>query len=46
MVYSHMHDLSLRYFAKRRTGSLITRVTNDTDRLWDFIKSLRFGRSA
>jgi ATP-binding cassette subfamily B protein len=37
MVYSHMHELSLRYFAKRRTGSLITRVTNDTDRLWDFI---------
>lgn len=36
-VYAHMHDLSLRYFAKRRTGSLITRVTNDTDRLWDFI---------
>ncbi|HEY8668020.1 MAG TPA: ABC transporter ATP-binding protein, partial [Tepidisphaeraceae bacterium] len=33
----HMHELSLRYFAKRRTGSLITRVTNDTDRLWDFI---------
>jgi hypothetical protein len=26
MVYAHMHDLSLRYFAKRRTGSLITRV--------------------
>lgn len=37
MVYSHMQELSLRYFAKRRTGSLITRVTNDTDRLWDFI---------
>jgi ATP-binding cassette subfamily B protein len=36
-VYAHMHDLSLRYFAKRRTGSLITRVMNDTDRLWDFI---------
>lgn len=36
-VYEHMHALSLRFFAKRRTGSLITRVTNDTDRLWDFI---------
>ena len=36
-VYAHLHDLSLRYFSKRRTGSLITRVTNDTDRLWDFI---------
>jgi ATP-binding cassette subfamily B protein len=36
-VYQHLHELSLRFFAKRRTGSLITRVTNDTDRLWDFI---------
>jgi ATP-binding cassette subfamily B protein len=36
-IYAHLQDLSLRYFAKRRTGSLITRVTNDTDRLWDFI---------
>ena len=36
-VYAHMHSLSLRFFGKRRTGSLITRVTNDTDRLWDFI---------
>lgn len=36
-VYQHLHSLSLRFFAKRRTGSLITRVTNDTDRLWDFI---------
>lgn len=36
-VYEHLHNLSLRFFAKRRTGSLITRVTNDTDRLWDFI---------
>jgi ATP-binding cassette subfamily B protein len=36
-VYEHLHSLSLRFFAKRRTGSLITRVTNDTDRLWDFV---------
>ncbi|MDB5171578.1 MAG: transporter ATP-binding protein [Phycisphaerales bacterium] len=36
-IYSHLHELSLRYFAKRRTGSLITRVTTDTDRLWEFI---------
>ncbi|MEA2710655.1 MAG: ATP-binding cassette, subfamily bacterial [Phycisphaerales bacterium] len=36
-VYEHLHGLSLRFFAKRRTGSLITRVTTDTDRLWDFI---------
>jgi ATP-binding cassette subfamily B protein len=37
MVYAHLHELSLRFFSKRRTGSLITRVTTDTDRLWDFI---------
>ena len=37
LVYAHLHELSLKYFSKRRTGSLITRVTNDTDRLWDFI---------
>jgi ATP-binding cassette subfamily B protein len=36
-IYAHLHDLSLRFFAKRRTGSLITRVTSDTDRLWDFV---------
>jgi ATP-binding cassette, subfamily B, bacterial len=36
-VYAHLNALSLRFFVKRRTGSLITRVTNDTDRLWDFI---------
>jgi ATP-binding cassette subfamily B protein len=36
-VYAHLHSLSLRFFNKRRTGSLITRVTSDTDRIWDFI---------
>lgn len=36
-IYAHLHELSLRFFAKRRTGSLITRVTSDTDRLWDFV---------
>jgi ATP-binding cassette subfamily B protein len=36
-VYAHLHGLSMRYFGKHRTGSLITRVTSDTDRLWDFI---------
>ena len=36
-VYAHLHKLSMRYFGKHRVGSLITRVTSDTDRLWDFI---------
>lgn len=36
-VYAHLHKLSMRFYAKKRSGSLITRVTSDTDRLWDFI---------
>ena len=36
-TYRHLHTLSMRYFGKHRTGSLITRVTSDTDRLWDFV---------
>ncbi|MEM6313582.1 MAG: ABC transporter transmembrane domain-containing protein, partial [Planctomycetota bacterium] len=36
-VYVHLHSLSMRYFGKHRVGSLITRVTSDTDRLWDVI---------
>jgi len=36
-VYEHMHKLSLSYFAKKQTGSLVTRVTSDSDRLWSFL---------
>jgi ATP-binding cassette subfamily B protein len=36
-VYNHMQRLSLAFFTKHPTGSLITRVSSDTDRLWDFI---------
>jgi ATP-binding cassette subfamily B protein len=36
-IYSHMQKLSLSFFSSRTTGSLITRVSSDTDRLWDFI---------
>jgi len=36
-LYSHMQKLSLSFFSSRTTGSLITRVSSDTDRLWDFI---------
>jgi ATP-binding cassette subfamily B protein len=36
-VYNHLHDLSVNYFSKHQTGSLISRVTSDTDRIWDFI---------
>lgn len=36
-IYSHMQKLSLSFFSSRTTGSLITRVSSDTDRLWDFV---------
>ncbi|MCC7405045.1 MAG: ABC transporter ATP-binding protein [Bdellovibrionales bacterium] len=36
-VYSHLHRLSLSFFSSRQTGSLISRVGSDTDRIWDFI---------
>jgi ATP-binding cassette, subfamily B, bacterial len=36
-VYSHLQKLNLSYFSKRQTGSLITRVSTDTERIWDFI---------
>ena len=36
-AYEHLHKLSLSFFAKKPTGSLVTRVTSDTDRIWDFV---------
>ncbi|MFV1984547.1 MAG: ABC transporter ATP-binding protein [Thiohalomonadales bacterium] len=36
-LYAHIQKLSLSYFTKKQTGSLISRVSNDTDRLWDFL---------
>ncbi|MAE73002.1 MAG: ABC transporter [Bdellovibrionaceae bacterium] len=36
-AYEHLHRLSMGYFAKRQTGSLISRVGADTDRIWDFV---------
>src|SRR5204862_1038623 len=35
--YEHIQRLSLAFFSRKRTGSLITRVSADTDRLWDFL---------
>ena len=29
--------LSLSFYSRKKTGSLITRVTADTDRLWEFL---------
>ncbi len=36
-VYSHLQKLSLNYFSSKQTGSIISRVGSDTDRIWDFI---------
>ena len=36
-LYDHMQSLSLSFFSRKKTGSLITRVTADTDRLWQFL---------
>ena len=36
-LYQHLQKLSLNFYHQRSTGSIISRVTSDTDRLWDFI---------
>lgn len=36
-VYDHLHKLSVNYFSSHPTGSIISRVGSDTDRIWDFI---------
>ena len=36
-LYEHIQHLSLSFFSRKKTGSLITRVTADTDRLWEFV---------
>ncbi|MBI5153975.1 ABC transporter ATP-binding protein [Candidatus Poribacteria bacterium] len=36
-LYEHLQKLSLSYFSRKQTGSIISRVSSDTDRLWDFV---------
>jgi ATP-binding cassette, subfamily B, bacterial len=36
-AYAHLQRLSLSFYSTKQTGSLISRVSSDTDRLWDFI---------
>ncbi len=36
-LYEHMQKLSLSFYSRKKTGSLITRVSSDTDRLWEFL---------
>lgn len=36
-LYEHLQKLSMSFFSRKKTGGLITRVSSDTDRLWDFL---------
>ncbi len=36
-LYDRLHTLSVGFFSRNQTGSLISRVSSDTDRIWDFI---------
>ena len=36
-IYEHLQGLGLTFFSRKQTGSIISRVTSDTDRLWDFV---------
>jgi len=36
-LYTHMQTLGMDFFSSKQTGSLISRVSSDTDRIWDFI---------
>ena len=36
-VYQRLHDLSIRFFDKRTTGTVISHVTEDSERLQDFM---------
>ncbi|MBX2810533.1 MAG: ABC transporter ATP-binding protein/permease [Myxococcales bacterium] len=36
-IFEHLQNLGLRYFQRRRTGSLITRTTSDVNSVWSFV---------
>jgi ATP-binding cassette subfamily B protein len=36
-LYEHLQKLSLSFYSSKQTGSIISRVSSDTDRLWEFI---------
>jgi ATP-binding cassette, subfamily B, bacterial len=36
-LYEHLQKLSVSYYSSKQTGSIITRVSSDTDRIWDFV---------
>ncbi|KAA3612572.1 MAG: ATP-binding cassette domain-containing protein [Calditrichaeota bacterium] len=36
-LYQHVQRLSLSFFNTRSTGNILSRITHDTDRIWEFI---------
>jgi len=36
-LYTHLQTLGLDFFSKKQTGSIISRVSSDTDRIFDFV---------
>lgn len=36
-LYAHIQSMDMSFFKNSQTGGLITRVSSDTDRIWDFI---------
>lgn len=36
-LYAHLQKLGLDFFSSKQTGSIISRVSSDTDRIWDFV---------
>ncbi len=36
-LYAHLQTLSMDFFSRKQTGSIISRVSSDTDRIWDFV---------
>jgi ATP-binding cassette subfamily B protein len=36
-LFAHLQLLSMSFYSRKKTGSLITRVSSDTDRLWEFL---------
>lgn len=36
-AYAHLQKLSLSFYSSKQTGSLISRISSDTDRLWEFL---------
>ena len=36
-LFSHLQSLGMDFFNKKQTGSIISRVSSDTDRIWDFV---------